>query len=423
MLGFGSSYDDLYAAGKKQLKDFQPSSATIGWAIQGLSWTDDATSDTSSNVSDTSGDSSQGEHVELSIVLGRGVLMLKFAISEATKLRNVSSFVQKSWSAGQDGLKPDAPLIAQVYSWARLSSAVQRVQNEGVEFYVDGQMTNIWSFEEAVRALGIMHLNNTASSSRLKHPITDTVSIAPYAQGQPLLELFYVRVNEIAKPLNTFFGRIYVTDSVGSVIVWTTNTTITAVTGEELVFVGPSRPLYAADEVTIGTVLLHSIAADSEIDIKFNPFDYYAGAEYDVPIIRRISQTWGSANVCYMAMTNGLYAKISVILVKKDDDINAKVYGDISAHNGFGQTLLFRKGSDATVPVKRQHAIPLSKALVATPRDKTLRVNADLYHDLGSDDYVQIAWGSVEFQPSYMRSEGKRITGASGAVEVRVTWM
>ncbi|KAF5356649.1 hypothetical protein D9757_012866 [Collybiopsis confluens] len=238
--------------------------------------------------------------------------MLKFAISEATKLRNVSSFVQKSWSAGQDGLKPDAPLIAQVYSWARLSSAVQRVQNEGVEFYVDGQMTNIWSFEEAVRALGIMHLTNTASSSRLKHPITDTVSIAP----------------------------IYVTDSVGSVIVWTTNTTITAVTGEELVFVGHLDPY-----------------------IKFNPFDYYAGAEYDVPIIRRISQTWGSANVCYMAMTNGLYAKISVILVKKDDDINAKVYGDISAHNGFGQTLLFRKGSDATVPVKAPARYPSVQGL------------------------------------------------------------
>ncbi|KAF5356650.1 hypothetical protein D9757_012867 [Collybiopsis confluens] len=302
MLGFGSSYDDLCAAGNKQLKDIQLSSDTISFAIQRLAWTDHQSY------------TSKSEEFSIAWAL----LQLKFAISEAIKLRNVSSFISKSWSAGEEGLKPDAALIAQVYSWARLSSAVQRVQNEGVEFYVDGQMTNIWSFEEAVLALGIMHLTNTTRSSRLKHPITDLASIAPFPQGQPLLEIFYVRVNEIVQSSNTFHGRIYVTDSVGSVIVWTTNNTITAVTGEELVFIGPSRPLYAADQFTIGTVLLHSsTTADTEIDIKFNPFDYYAGAEYDVPIIRRISQTWGSANVCYMAMTNGLYAKISVILVKR----------------------------------------------------------------------------------------------------------
>ncbi|KAF5387224.1 hypothetical protein D9757_006832 [Collybiopsis confluens] len=406
MLGFGSSYDDLNAAGYtgyKGLQVVEPGASSIGDAINELTLNRDAQ------------------------YRARGIIKLTFVISEATRFRDVSSLVCKSWSGGFNSVNLDTALVARVYSWARLSSAVQRAQHEGLQFEFDAQKTDLWTYEEAIPVLGIMHFTNTARSTRSKRYSTDIASTIPYAQGQPLLEIFHVRVNYYGDK-NTreqLYGNITVTDSVGSADIWALdrNRYVTMEVGD-IVLGGPSRPLSAADEFTIEMDIRNYTSGrdkSGEAKFKFNPLDCHTNSKYDVPTTRRISLYWGSVNLSYMAMSDGLYAKISVILIRGDKEAKANVYGDINASNGFGQTLLFRKPYDYYVVLKRQSPIPLSKAFVAVPTDKTLRVNADLYDN--SDDRVQIAWGSVEFQPLYMRSESKRIVGASGVVEVRVTWM
>ncbi|KAF5387275.1 hypothetical protein D9757_006823 [Collybiopsis confluens] len=402
LLGFSSSWSDFILAGQTYVRDIKPSSLTIGQAITELM---------------------SNRHVQDTVP---ALVTLTLAISEAIKFRDISSLICKSWSAGSDGVGPDGMQVARMYSWARLSSAVQRVQNEGLQFEFGVGRTDIWNFEEAILVLGIMHLTNAASSCRLKNSITNMALTTPFSQGQPLIEIFYVRVNSYTdnKPQD-LYGFISVFDNVQlPFTIWKCNETqpISAKPGEDLVLNDLSRPLSAADAFSIEMRLWNTATngRSSEGVVRCNPFDYHTRIKYDVPTTRRVSLAWCSMNVSCMAITNGLYATISIILIRGDKEMNANVYGDITASNGFGQTLLFRKVSDKSVLVKRQYPIPLSKALVAVPTDKTLRVNADLYDSLGSDDRVQIAWGSVEFQPLYMRSESKRIVGASGVIEGKV---
>jgi hypothetical protein len=138
---------------------------------------------------------------------------------------------------------------------------------------------------------------------------------------------------------------------------------------------------------------------------------------------REVTGNSGSVTVSYMAITNGLYAQITVILINGDDEDTANVYGEITVNNGSGQSELFRKASNQHVDIKLQHSIPLSRNVVAVPTKDTLLVNAHLWdHDLVSND-DEIAWGFVQIQPLYKKSESKYITGAYGKIEVRVTWM
>lgn len=86
--------------------------------------------------------------------VARAVITMAFTISESTRLRSISDFINRTW--WNDSATPGTHLASHVRSWARLSHAVQRRRNEGHRWDFNGKSTNIWSFIEAIGVLGIM---------------------------------------------------------------------------------------------------------------------------------------------------------------------------------------------------------------------------------------------------------------------------
>ncbi|KAF5338540.1 hypothetical protein D9757_015426 [Collybiopsis confluens] len=245
---------------------------------------------------------------------------------------------------------------------------------------------------------------------RFERSIADVASGPAYAQGQPLLEIFSVTVNNIdGENPGDLYGTITVTDSAGTENIW-----------------GPSRPLYAADEFYIDVDLFDydSVSSNESIakgTISFNAYDYYATS--DVLHHDQVSGDHGSVSVSYMAITDALYAQISVILINGDNENPADVYGRITGNNGFATFALFGKASNESVSVKPQDPIPLSRAIVAVPTDQKLEINVLLWdHDSTNPD-DEIANGFANFSPLYKQSASDTIKGVYGSIQVRVSWM
>ncbi|KAF5379299.1 hypothetical protein D9757_007644 [Collybiopsis confluens] len=248
--------------------------------------------------------------------------------------------------------------------------------------------------------------------SLTRRSITDAALATSFIKGQPLLEIFYVTVNNIDdENPGDLFGSIRVTDSAGTVTIWNRGSRdwIEIKPGGRILLEGPSRPLYAADLWSIDLDLWDHDQDASPNDpiaqgtISFNPY--------------------GSVTVSYVVIADALYAEISVILINGDGENPADVYGNISADGGYGVSELFRKSSEEYREVKPGSPIPLSKTVVAVPTKNTLRINANLwdYDTIGFDD--EITKGSADFQPLYKQSAKKRISGKYGEIEVRVMWM
>ncbi|PYI25433.1 ribosome-inactivating protein [Aspergillus indologenus CBS 114.80] len=398
------NYTDLTRDARMELDEIPLSSSRIGAAIMTLA----------------------GRETDMGLI-ARAKLTLIFTVAEAARFRDISSLISRSW---WNESTPGVCFANRVRSWARLSSAVQRTRNEGHTFDFDGESTQIWEFVGAIQALGIMHLASMAS--RPRRSIHDMAS-APYStffRGQPLLEIFYVRINSIdGEAPGQLYGDIIVTDSARTHCIWKREQRkyVEIYPRDSILLEGPSGPLSAADEFYIELDLwdYDSLSRDDSIakgTIAFNPRGSFA--EYDAVRNCEVTGKYGSVMVSYVAITDGLYAQITVVLIDGDGESPADVYGEITANNGHGQSELFRKtNSSEHVDVKPQHDIPLSRTVVAVPTTGTLRVHANLWdHDVISGD-DEIAYGSVEFQPLYKRSEKKAITGECGKVEVRVTWM
>ncbi|PNP51256.1 hypothetical protein THARTR1_08160 [Trichoderma harzianum] len=404
-LGFGENYNDLTTTADMDLERIPLSYTDISAAIQTLAGT----------VTD------RGQRA-------RAIITLAITIAEAARFRDVSSLVVRSWW-NQSSL--GVQFANRVRSWGRLSAAVQMTRYYGPPFDFDGESTGIWDFISALAALGIMHLAQTAS--RLERSADDMAgalrSAGSYAQGQPLLEIFHVRINSIdGEDPGNLYGTITATDSAGTHSIWERgqHSSVEISPGEDIRLEGPQKALSAADEVYINLDLwdYDSLSSDDSIakgTLAFNPLDYFT--KFDVLENVLVTGEDGSVMVAYEAITDGLCAEVTVILINGDNEDPANVYGNITANNGHGQSELFRMPSSQHVEVKPQNEIPLSRTVVAVPTTGILLVDAHLWdHDgISSDD--EIASGSVEFLPLYRQSENKTIAGAYGSIEVRVTWM
>lgn len=415
LLSLRESYVALTRVAGWRLQDIPLSARRIGEAIRTL-----ATTEVNSSTDLTP--------------IARSVLTLSFTLAEATRLRSISALIETAW---WNESSPGEHYTSQVRSWGRLSNAVQRTRNEGHTWDFNGESTDIWSFTAAILALGIMHLIDTNSSPRTARSLADmtnnhmTVALTTttWAQGQPLLEIFYVRINSIdGEDPGNLYGDIRVIDSVNTASLWSRgqHESVEIKPGEDVLLEGPTRALSAADELGIELDLwdYDSLSPDDPIaqgTIQFVPFDYYT--QYDVVNYTQVDGTYGSATVSYMAISDGLYAQIAIVLINGDNEDPANVYGNVTANNGHGQSQLFLRDKNTYIDVAPNNPIPLVRTIVAVSTRDALLVNAKLwdYDSLSPDD--EIANGSAEFQPLYKKSESKRITGAYGEVEVQVTWM
>ncbi|KAF5387219.1 hypothetical protein D9757_006834 [Collybiopsis confluens] len=407
VLPFGENYRDLarYADVPSRLQTLRLSASQIAQAITTL-------------AANTASDRDKA----------RAILTLIIALAEAPRFRYVSDFVSRSWLSEQE---LGENLAALLRAWSDLSSAVQRAQNPGQVFVFLNSTGLIGNnnFDGAIDALGIMHLECPSepgpSGSRSRRSVPGTV----YVKGQPLLEIYYVLLNDVTGGESSqlkLYGTITVTDSAGTIDVWNRDKSKPLETKPSayIPLKGPGRPLHAADTLYIDLDLqnsstTHSIAKGT---IAFNPFDYYSLTKKDDATPRRVSGDNGSVTVSYMVMSDGLYAQIAVVIIKGDGG-KTQVYGDIVANNGHGQSTLFLTQRDDAFDVETRASIPLLRNIVAVPTKDTLTVNVNIqdWNWILSD--TQIAWGSAVFQPLYMRSENKRIKGAGGEIEVQVTWL
>ncbi|KAK8061047.1 hypothetical protein PG997_015268 [Apiospora hydei] len=404
ILRFGENYNGLAAAADLNLEGVPLSSSRIGVAITTL-----AGSETNQRPR------------------ARAILTLAFAIAEAARYQLISDFVVRSWWTEST---PGPPLVSLMRSWARLSAEIQRTRNERHTFdFVEGS-TGIRDFDSAIAVLGIMLL-----ASRVSTPKRSTYDMAgalnsTYAQGQPLLEIFHVLINSIdGEKTGDLYGTITATDSVGTSRIWghVKEEHVHIRPGSNILLEGPSRHLSAADEFYIQLDLYDHDDDPSPDDpiaqgaIAFNPLDYFT--QYDVVENRTVTGKYGSVTVGYVAITDGLYARITVNLVNGDGESPADVYGDITTNNGHGQSELFGKAESEHISVSPQDKIPLSRSVVAVPTTGTLRVDAHLWdHDKVTPD-DEIAAGFVEFKPDYRTCQDKSITGKYGEIKVRVEWM
>ncbi|CAH0002474.1 unnamed protein product [Clonostachys byssicola] len=366
--------------------------------------------------------------------VARAVITMAFTIAESSRLRSISDLIHRAWWRES---APGPHYASQVRSWARLSNAVQRTRNEGHTWDFEGDSTNIWSFVDAIRALGIMHLVSTARPHRSVRSVADednnsqmaTSNTTTWAQGQPLLEIFHVRINNIdSEDPGQLYGTVRVVDSIGTASIWARaqHDYISIKPGDLVLLEGPDRALTAADELSIQLDLwdYDSLSPDDAIaqgTVQFNPFDYYT--QYDSTQNRQVNGEYGSVDVSYVAMSDALYAQITVVLINGDDEDPANVYGDIYTNNGYGHSQLFQKGRKEYVNVSPLSRIPLVRGIVAVPTDGSLVITANLwdYDSLSPDD--EIAAGEANFDPLYRKSENKQINGAYGKVDVQVTWL
>ncbi|KAF5392102.1 hypothetical protein D9757_003330 [Collybiopsis confluens] len=310
-----------------------------------------------------------------------------------------------------------------ILNWRGLSNAIQRTQNTTgytIETRFSDRIPQVTNLNTAVAMMGIMlYCEKPAGPS--SGSITDVASNTSYTYplGQPLLEIFYVIINSMrgGNPGN-LWGTIAVTDGAGTESIWQRgyDHPVTDVKPTDYIRLeGPSRALYAADDFSMNLALWDSDDPIVNGTIAFNPFDY--DTQYDVLQQKKLNGP-GSVWVEYVAISDGLYAQISVLLVDGNNEDFPKVRGDISTHNGFGLSNLFHKGQNDGVNVEKTAPIPLSRSVVAVPTTNTLSVVVDLFVD-----DQEIANGTVKFQPLFGQSEKKPVTGQHGKVEVRVTWM
>ncbi|KAL7919861.1 ribosome-inactivating protein [Trichoderma austrokoningii] len=224
----GENYNSLTTDANMRLDEIPLSSSRIGAAITTL-----ARSETNPRLR------------------ARAILTLTFAIAEAARFRDISSLISHSW---YNESTPGMNFANRVRSWARMSSAVQRTRNEGHTFDFDGHSTDIWAFIDAIRSLGIMHLACMTSRPRRSTHDMAVASHFTFAQGQPLLEIFYVRINSInGEAPGQLYGDITVTDSARSHHIWKLkpDNCVELYPGDNILLEGPSRPLSAADEFYI----------------------------------------------------------------------------------------------------------------------------------------------------------------------------
>ncbi|KAF5392830.1 hypothetical protein D9757_000997 [Collybiopsis confluens] len=410
-LHFLGSYDSLSGAGNRRLEEVPLSGVAITTAIGSLAHQNTPT---------------QG--------VARAIMSMAVIISEAVRFVPVSTRIRDSWlvesTVGASTIDNYGDLSGLIRCWGRASNAVQRPQQTGQRFELTNRplptMTNI---ETTLAVLGVMlwALGNGSGAglARSERSVTAVATI----KGQPLLEIFYLRIDKIEgdDPCD-LYGTVKVNDSANTETIWEHDKhhTISTKSGTNIVFEGPSRPLYAADAFSIDVDLWDwDPLSDDGIakgTITFNPFDYFT--KYDVANSIPLSADSGSATVNYVALSNALYAMITVILIKGGGENDPEVYGDITAYNGHGTSALFHKTESENFNVNVGTAIPLSRKVVAVPVNGKLQVSALLWdHDPLSDD--KIADGAVEFEPLYNKSSpAQRIQGDSdGEIEVRVSWM
>ena len=239
-------------------------------------------------------------------------------------------------------------------SWATLSDALIHAEQDPDPGHFRLPRPNSLDITNAAGAaavLGILLHRTLQGSLRVIRAVMD-VPWGDYPQGRTLLEVFWVRIENIDdENPGDLYGTIKAFDGLGSQDLYNRSRDNYESTrpGEFATLTGPSRSVLATDGFTLDLQLWDQDSDASPDDnivnekISWNPFDL--GNKYDETIAQRVDGTYGWATVQFIVLNNAAQALVEVILVNGDGENPANVYGSITASNGFGEINLFRKDS------------------------------------------------------------------------------
>lgn len=358
--------------------------------------------------------------------VARALIIIIQMISESVRFRTISDAIVENYYLG---FSPPDRILALENGWRALSIAVLHHNNtlDDPLQLRDNDM-GIATLRAAILALGILLIRG--SSPRRDVVMETTAGQALILDGQPLVEVFYVRILNIdGEDPGQLYGTITATDGLQSYYIYNRDrgNYESIRPGEHATLTGPSRAISAAGDFIIDFNLMDSdsLSPDDEISrgqIAWNGYDYTN--VYDNLQTDTISGKYGSAALNYVVMSNAAEALVEVILINGDGENPANVYGRIYSQNSSfdGQIELFRRSAKDYVDVHPKTPIPLLRSALAVPMDASLKISAYLWdHDtISSDD--EIANGTAEFKPEILKSASKFIDGQYGRVEVRVTW-
>ncbi|KAH0563089.1 hypothetical protein GP486_002344 [Trichoglossum hirsutum] len=400
-LGFNGSYDDLQNAGDRRRDNTNLGQQPLIAAVNQLA-----------NPNPT--DRRQR---------ARSLMVVIQMICEAIRFALISDHLADRFDLSET---PTAQMIALENGWGDLSAArlcVERDPASPFQLRWPNAML-IRTVAEAVAAVGMLLHSNIPGPSRRPRSATPN---DPYPIGRPLVEVFWVRIDNIdEEDPGDLYGTIIASDGLSSQYLYNRNgdNCESIHPGEHALLTGPPRVISAAGSFVISLSLWDkdSLSWDDEVvrgELGWNVYDF--ANTYDTLHLYMVSGQYGSSSVSYVVMSNAAEALVEVILINGDEGNPADVYGhitaDITSGNISGQIELFRKGKKKYVEVRQQEAIPLSRPAVAVPIDGSLIIDADLWdHDAMSFD-DEIAKGCAVFDPQINVSRVKNINGRNGQIE------
>ncbi|KAJ5110363.1 Ribosome-inactivating protein [Penicillium alfredii] len=198
--------------------------------------------------------------------------------------------------------------------------------------------------------------------------------------------------------------------------------------GQHVTLTGPSRTLSAIDHFNLDFNLRNRDAPSADDEVANNRIAWNANNQankYNEFRTDTINGPFGSAALNYVVMSNAIEALVDILLVDRDGEDPADVYGEIDAQ-AFSfpdkRIRIFRRESHDHVVVHPNSRVPLLRSALAVPMDASLTISASLW-DHGRTSDKEIANGTAEFKPATLQSTSGLITGQHGKLEVRVSWI
>ncbi|GMP40352.1 hypothetical protein CsSME_00010829 [Camellia sinensis var. sinensis] len=402
-LGFNGDYNALEHAAKKKRNNIDLGQTPLKNAVCKLSTTS-----------------------TISITHARSLIVVIQMISESIRFTCISNHLLAKFSCSSP---PSKCMLALENGWGDLSAALLREDADPKYIFrlpQDNAM-NIKSTLDAVTVLGILLRSIRAS---LSSSSTMALLAAPVV-GRPLVEVFTVRINNIdGEDPGQLYGTITVTDGLSSQYIYNqSRDNYESISPRDTVLLtGPTaRSISAYGSFTIDVALkdMDKLSPDDDVSsgqISWNVFN--TTNEYDKPLYDDIPGRYGSVTVNYVVLSDAVEATVEVTLINRDGENSADVYGLITARNDnfTNESVLFQKISNEHIDVKPGHPIPLSRSVVAVPRNSPLIIRADLMdHDsLSPDD--KIAKDTAQFPAQLSGTSQKNISGMYGEIQVKVTW-
>ena len=348
-------------------------------------------------------------------------------ICESMRYVSISNEIARYYS---EGFFPTPQILAYENCWCQLCTEVLSHDDDSSLFRI-ASTTGLHRVAEAILVLGILVRRHADRNPRPRRDVgMETVGQVPIVAGQPLLEVFFVRILNIdGEDPGQLYGTVTATDCAQSYYIYNRDRANyeTIKPDQSVTLTGPSRAVSAADNFVIEFNLMnrHSLSPDDEVSsgmIQWNVYDHTK--RYDEILNSTISGDHGSAMLSYVVMNNAAEAAVEIILINGDGANPAHVYGSIDFQNSsFDQKIdLFSRSENDSVDVRPGDHISLLRTNMAVPMDATVTIGACLWHHDALSSEIEIAKGTAEFRPVISTSAREFIEGRYGKIEVRVSW-